>query len=245
VKEPLAVYRGLRELGTGWVQFIPIVRRGRDGALTPDSVTGEGYGSFLCAVFDEWVHNDLGRLEVQLFAETALVKAGGAARLCWMKPECGRVLVVEQDGGVYACDHFVDDAHRIGDVSGSSLGELAESPAQRRFGSGKRDGLTAQCAACHWLMYCNGGCPKDRFAQAEDGEPGHNVLCVGLRRFFAHADGVLDKIIALRQSGTAPADIMSALRAEARAKWKGIGRNSPCPCGSGKKAKNCCWGTAP
>jgi uncharacterized protein len=250
-KEPLAVYRGLRSYGTGWIQFIPVVRfiengnasnstrdsidlvYGTEFQLTPDSVTSEAFGDFLCAVFDEWAFHDLGKTEVQIFAETALVKSGGQARLCWMSPVCGRVLVVEQDGGVYSCDHFVDSRHRIGDINEQTLAELVNSPAQKTFGSEKRGGLADRCLNCRWLKYCYGGCPKDRVA-------GVNVLCEGYRRFFSHADGVLDRIIALRKSGAAPAAVMSALLLEARSKWKGIGRNDPCPCGSGKKLKACC-----
>jgi uncharacterized protein len=277
VKEPLAVYRKLRSYATGWIQFIPVVRfmeSGNDAIyqLTPDSVTGEAFGDFLCAVFDEWAFHDLGKTEVQIFAETALVKSGGQARLCWMSPVCGRVPVVEQDGGVYSCDHFVDAKHRIGDIAYTSeakstnsplqtatlaeltntpmqtatlaeltnsptqaatLAELVNSPSQIKFGNDKRDGLTDRCLTCPWLKYCNGGCPKDRAA-------GVNVLCEGYRRFFSHADGVLDRIIALRKGGAAPAAVMSALIMEAQAKWKGVGRNAPCPCGSGKKFKACC-----
>jgi len=239
-KEPLAVYRALRNLNTGWIQFIPIVRRQPGGGVTPDSVTGEAYGDFLCTVFDEWSLNDLGRLDVQLFAETALVWAGGGAGLCWMAPVCGRALIVEVDGGVYSCDHYVAPAYRIGDIYASHLGELADSPVQSRFGENKRDSLPGQCRSCEWLSVCNGGCPKDRFAVSRDNEPGLNVLCGGLQKFFAHARPVMDTIIQQTKQGLAPGAIMPGLRAQARAKWKGVGRNDPCPCGSGKKAKYCC-----
>ena len=244
-KEPLAVYRALRNLNTGWIQFIPIVRRGPGGELTPDSVTGESYGEFLCAVFDDWSLNDLGRLDVQLFAETARICAGGAAGLCWMAPVCGRALIVEVDGGVYSCDHYVTPEHRIGDIYASHLGELADSPEQRRFGENKRAGLHARCCACPWLTVCNGGCPKDRFALPEGGEPGLNILCNGLRRFFSHAWPVIDAIIRQTRQGYNAQRIMAGLRAQALSKWKGVGRNDPCPCGSGKKAKYCCWSKHP
>lgn len=215
-RAPLAVYRALRAFDTGWVQFIPIVRRLPDGSgVTEDSVTPEGYGKFLCAVFDEWVRNDLGRVDVQLFAETARVWAGGAAGLCWMAPTCGRALIVEQDGGVYSCDHFVDAAHRIGDIATSTLRALADSAEQRRFGDSKRDALTAQCRACPWLPVCGGGCLKDRFAVADDGEPGLYYLCGGLRRFFAHAHGPLLRAMELSRQGKSPQAVMAAMRAPA------------------------------
>ena len=244
-KDPLAVYRALRNFQTGWIQFIPVVRKTGDGRLTEDSVSGGDYGDFLCAVFDEWIYHDLGRLDVQFFAETARVWSGGTAGLCWMAPTCGRVLVVEHDGGVYSCDHFVMPEHRIGSIEASSLGDLMDLPEQRRFGSAKRDALPAQCLACPWLDLCNGGCPKDRIAMSETGEPGLNCLCQGLRQFFAHAEKPLKMIIRMKNSGVTPEAMMTRLRAEAKTRWKGIGRNDPCPCGSGKKAKNCCWDRRP
>jgi len=244
-QDPVGVYRALRELDTGWVQFIPIVRRDKDGRVTPDSATPEGYGDFLCAVFDEWVRNDIGRLEIQQVAEMGLVWSGGSANLCWMAPTCGRVLVVEQDGSVFSCDHFVRPEHRIGDILSFSLAELVDSPVQRSFGDAKRDRLPAKCRACPWLDVCNGGCPKDRFTVAEDGEPGLNYLCAGLRKFFAHAGPQVRRIVELRRLGKKPPEIMAQLRAEAMERWRGIGRNDPCPCGSGRKAKHCCWDKRP
>jgi uncharacterized protein len=240
-KEPISVYRALRDLGTGWMQFIPIVRRAPDGQMTSESVTSEAYGRFLCAVFDDWVRHDLGKLNVQLFAEMSLVWSGGSASLCWMAPTCGRALIVEHDGGVYACDHFVTPAHRIGDLQTSLLSALVDAPAQRRFGDDKQDRLPAQCRSCSWLEVCNGGCPKDRFALAKDGEPGINYLCSGLRSFFAHAEQPLRQVMEHRRRGLSPEAIMTELRAESLVRWRGIGRNDPCPCGSGRKVKKCCW----
>jgi uncharacterized protein len=244
-EEPIAVYRALRDLNTGWIQFIPIVQRTTDGQVTSESVTGEEYGYFLCTVFDEWIRNDLGRLDIQLFAEMALVWSGGTASLCWMAPTCGRVLIVEQDGGVYSCDHFVTPDHRIGDIKTSPLRTLVDIPVQRCFGNDKRDRLPMQCRSCSWLATCNGGCLKDRFALAENGEPGLNYLCSGFRQFFAHAEQPLKQVMQLRKSGLTPDAIMAELHAESLARWRGVGRNDPCPCGSGRKAKHCCWSKRP
>ena len=244
-EEPVSVYRGLRALGTGWLQFIPIVRHKQDGRVTPESVTPEAYGRFLCAVFDDWVHHDLGKLNVQLFAETSLVWEGGTTNLCWMAPTCGRIVVVEHDGAVYACDHFVTPEHRIGDLASAHLGALVDAPIQRRFGDDKRDRLPAQCRSCPWLAVCNGGCPKDRFTLAEDGEPGLYYLCGGLRQFFAHAEQPLRHLIERRRKGIRPEAIMAELRGKSLLRWHGVGRNDPCPCGSGRKAKQCCWSQRP
>jgi uncharacterized protein len=212
-KEPISVYQALRRLDTGWIQFIPIIRRTPDGQLTAESVRSEAYGRFLCAVFDEWIYHDLGRLYVQFFAEILLVLSGGTASLCWMAPTCGRVLVVEHDGSVYACDHFVTPEHRIGDLETSLLSALVDAPVQRCFGDDKRDRLPTQCRSCPWLMVCNGGCPKDRFALADDGETGLNYLCSGLRQFFAHAERPLRQVMERMRQGLSPEAIMAELRA--------------------------------
>ena len=209
--DPLGVYRGLRELGTGWAQFIPIVVRLPDGSIAPESVTPDGYGDFLCAVFDEWVTHDLGELDVQLFAETARIWAGGEASLCWMAPTCGRVLIAEEDGGVYACDHFVDAEHRLGSLTNARLDALANSERQFQFGDLKRDALTDECKRCPWLPCCNGGCLKDRFGLSEDGEPGQYYLCRGLKRFFAHAHGPMTRVMELSSQGVKPGEIMETL----------------------------------
>ena len=211
-REPLAVYRALRQLDTGWIQFIPIVRRTGGGELSPESVGGEGYGRFLCEIFDEWLLNDIGKTEVQLFAETAMIRSGRAATLCWMAPTCGRVLIVERDGGVYACDHYVTPGYRLGDIAASDLVSLVDSPGQRRFGGNKSRLLPKQCRECRWLSLCNGGCPKDRLALTQDGEPGLNILCDGLKRFFAHSEEPIKRVMALRRSGFGPDAIMARLR---------------------------------
>jgi uncharacterized protein len=216
-REPLAVYRALRELDTGWIQFIPIVRRDAEGQLTPDSVSAEGYGEFLCTIFDEWALHDIGHLDVQLFAEAARVWSGGEAGLCWMAPTCGRALIVEMDGGVYSCDHYVYPEYRIGDIETNQLRNLADLPVQIRFGDDKRDRLSAQCRTCPHLTLCNGGCPKDRFkpgqlATTVEDDPPLNHLCGGLKRFFSHAQPIATQILRLARRGLSPVAIMAELR---------------------------------
>ncbi len=217
-EDPLGVYRALRDLGTGWIQFIPIVVRTPEGSVDPVSVTPSGYGAFLCRVFDEWVAHDLGQCDVQLFAETARVLAGGQASLCTMAPTCGRVLIAEEDGSIYSCDHFVDPEHRTGNLKTGRIADLAESAFQTRFGNAKRDTLTAQCRACPWLSCCNGGCLKDRFGLSRDGEAGQYYLCEGLEAFFAHACPVLEEAEALSRQGKDAGQIMKRLKKNAREK---------------------------
>nr|AHF25911.1 chondroitin sulfate/heparin utilization regulation protein [uncultured bacterium Contigcl_1539] len=211
-EDPLEVYRAIKETGAAWCQFIPIVVRTEEGGFTKESVTPEGYGQFLSTIFDEWVRHDLGKIDVQLFAETARIMAGGEASLCWMAKTCGRALIAEEDGAIYSCDHFVDDAHRLGMLQKAELGEMANSDFQIAFGNAKKENLTQECKDCLFLQYCNGGCPKDRFGVSADGEAGQYYLCVGLKAFFAHAIPVLEQVMKMSRGGKTPVEIMAALR---------------------------------
>jgi uncharacterized protein len=135
----------------------------------------------------------------------------------------------------------VDQAHRPGNIRHTPLTTLLASPAQQAFGEAKRTTLPACCRRCDVLAYCNGGCPKDRFLTSPDGEPGLNYLCAGLRRFFTHARPHLERLAAVLRSRAGLEAFSRSLRAPDR---PAVGRNEPCPCGSGKKSKRCCLGRA-
>jgi uncharacterized protein len=237
--QPLAVYRFLRDVGVTWLQFIPIVERLPGGGVSDRSVLPEDFGTFLSAIFDEWIRHDVGRMFIQLFEESATVWAGMPARLCVLRETCGRALVIEHNGDVYACDHFVLPEHRLGNLADRSLEDMVESPEQRAFGQAKQDGLPQVCRQCDVRFICNGGCPKDRFILSADGEPGLNYLCAGFRDFFHHAAPHLRRLAILWRRGSAPAEIMAEMERADAARWR-VGRNDPCPCGSGRKYKHCC-----
>ena len=240
-----AIYRSLRDLGTGWIQFIPIVRRDAHGQVTDDSVSPSAYGEFLRDIFAQWIFRDLDKCEVQLFSEMALVLSGQEANLCWMRETCGEVPVIEKDGSVFACDHFVRPEYRIGSIVTEHLDTLMHSGMQTRFGIEKKDGLTAACRACPWLSLCHGGCPKDRFALSPDEEKGQYYLCEGLKSFFAYAVPRLRDAMLLSARGMSRKDIMASLVQKERASMRNLSRNDPCPCGSGKKYKQCCQKRCP
>jgi len=149
--------------------------------------------------------------------------------------------VVERSGDFFPCDHFVDSAHRFGNITETPLAELLESPPQRAFGKAKQEGLPRVCKACDFLEMCNGGCPKDRFLQAPDGESGLNYLCAGYTRFFGHCRPFVEELRGLvepqRREGEAAPAATGLAGTRAR-----TGRNDPCPCGSGRKYKKCCMG---
>lgn len=214
-KRPLDVYRFLRrELGSTHLQFIPIVEcqdfkstapqhwdparlpvvgtpQARPGhpesVVTEWSVDPEEYGYFLCKVWDEWCRRDVGKALVN-FCETLVVQhLGEPSQICVFSETCGKGVVVEHDGSVYACDHYVYPEYRIGNVRSQSLADMVFSPTQVRFGYNKSDTLPKYCRDCAYLSDCWGECPKNRFVRAPDGEPGLNYLCPAFKRFFAHA----------------------------------------------------------
>jgi uncharacterized protein len=208
---PLEVYRYFRELGVTHLQFLPLVQPEGPAGAAPEAI-----GAFLCAVFDEWIRNDLGRIAVQTFDEAFRPAAGQPHALCTFRETCGDVLVLEHEGSVYPCDHFVDPGHRLGNLRQQTLAALSADPALAAFGRRKRGGLPARCRACEVLAWCNGGCPKDRILAEPDGEPGVNWLCPAYRRFFRHCRPVLARLAAHWKVGRPLRAFAPARKAPAR-----------------------------
>jgi uncharacterized protein len=253
---PLEVYRFLRDEIAAprrqddplFIQFIPIVERQNDtgfqegDAVTERSVGGRQYGEFLCAVFDEWVRRDVGRVFVQLFDVALSVWMGERAGLCVFEETCGDALALEHNGDLFSCDHYVEPRHKLGNLAETPLREMVSAPRQLQFGSSKRDTLPRCCRACSLRFICNGGCPKDRVLKTPDGEPGLNYLCEGYKVFFTHVNRPMRGMADLIRQRRPPADIMFSLAREEQELERRLartGRNDPCPCGSGVKFKYC------
>ena len=234
----LEVYRFFRDdLGARYLQLIPIVERDNEtgyqegNAVTERSVDPDAWGRFLGAVFDEWVRRDVGTMFVQMFDAALASWVGIAPSMCIFREECGDAVVLEHNGDLYSCDHFVEPGYLLGNVMHTSMVELVASPRQRAFGAAKRDTLPRYCRECEVRFACNGECPKNRFTLTPDGEPGLNYLCAGYKAFFTHVDGLMRIMAERLRTGRAPADVMDVLASAPR--------NEPCPCGSGRKAKLC------
>ena len=195
VGDPLGLYGFFRDLGVTHLQFLPLVTPEGEACATPEAI-----GAFLCAVFDRWIRQDLGRVVVQMFDEALRPAYGLDHALCLFRPTCGEVIVLEHDGSVYPCDHFVSAGTRLGSLRERPLAELAAHPELKAFGLAKRDTLAAKCRACDVLAWCHGGCPKDRIDTAPDGAP-LNRLCPAYRRFFRHCRPVLARLAAHLEAG--------------------------------------------
>ncbi|HSA02079.1 MAG TPA: anaerobic sulfatase maturase [Candidatus Paceibacterota bacterium] len=198
VWRPAEVYGFFKEIGASYVTFLPLVIPQSDAphGVNPLTVPAEAWGDFLCAIFDEWLAGDIGRIKVQIIEEAARSAFGLEHSLCLFRPVCGDIPVVDCNGDFYSCDHFVNPEHRLGNLRETSLADLIESREQRAFGLAKRDRLPRVCRVCPVLDMCHGECPKNRFTQAPDGEPGLNYLCPGYLKFFTHARPFVDEVAA-------------------------------------------------
>ena len=206
-----------------YLQFLPVVeyvkmRPGKrplivspdeeEAVPAPWSVSAKGYGKFMCDVFDEWVKFDVGSKFVQLFDITLGNWCGVPPTLCAFGEVCGDGLVVEHNGDVYSCDHFVYPEYRLGNIAERELVTMYRSSEQQAFGRDKRDALPLECKRCNYYFLCRGECPKHRFEYAKNGEPYMNVLCEGYKMFFRHTDPYMRYMKTLIEKGEPASKVM-------------------------------------
>ena len=224
VEHPMEFYRFFRdELECRYLQFTPVVERthileGRcrllhgsepDGVVTPYSVTAKQWGEFLCAIFDEWVRNDVGEMFVQLFDTTLANWVGAPAGVCTMSKYCGQGAAIEHNGDVYSCDHFVFSEYKLGNIHDNSLISMMYGTKQREFGEAKYRSLPKQCRKCRYEFACHGECPRNRFISTADGQHGLNYLCEGYHAFFTKAHKAMDYMSQQLKQGLPPANVMN------------------------------------
>ncbi|MBV8500327.1 MAG: anaerobic sulfatase maturase [Paucibacter sp.] len=236
-RHPLEVYRFLKDEGVRFIQFNPVVERlpgpaaialgqtfgtppflsrpssPTDGpaAVTQHTVEPEAYGDFLIAVFDEWVRHDVGSIHVMNFEWALAAWCQLPATVCLFAPRCGKAAIVEHNGSVYSCDHFMYPDYHLGDIRRDSLVELMQSPRQQAFGAAKETALPAYCRRCDYRFACHGECPKNRFATTPDGEPGLNYLCPSYKKYFRHITAAMNGMAKLLAHGQPASAIMQAL----------------------------------
>lgn len=224
---PLDFYHFFKEIGCRYIQFTPIVERifrhddgrhlaaveeGDNEKLADFSVTPEQWGNFLCTIFDEWVKNDVGEYFIQLFDATLANWVGEQPGVCSLAKTCGHAGVMEFNGDVYSCDHFVFPQYKLGNIYSKTLVEMMYSDKQQQFGRNKFDSLPSQCKECQYLFACNGECPKNRFCKTATEEPGLNYLCKGYYQYFDHVAPYMDFMKKELLAERAPANIMEAIR---------------------------------
>lgn len=222
------VYRFLKSIGSRFMQFLPVVEHiipgddnrrpviakpGTEGSgMAPWSVSAPGYGRFMTDIFDEWVVRDVGEYFVQAFDMTLAQWVGAKPGLCIYSETCGDALVVEHNGDVYSCDHFVYPEYKLGNILETDLSLLYQSPRQFEFGVNKRNTLPRYCMRCKYYFACRGECPKHRFMKTETGEPGLNALCEGFKHYYQHVEPYMEYMAMLLAQKRAPALVMQWAR---------------------------------
>jgi uncharacterized protein len=232
---PLEVYRFFRDAGVEFIQFTPIVERlpdahsakmglhlaapaaldGKNEAteVTPWSVVPEAYGDFLITIYEEWVRHDVGKVFVMNFEWALNAWIGNPSPVCVHAKQCGRSLVIEHNGDVYACDHCVYPRYRLGNILTDTLPRMVEKSLASQFGITKETALPRWCRECEVLAACQGGCPKHRFQKTYNDEPGLHYLCEGYKKFFLHIRKYLRAMTQLLANGLPASLVMDAIKA--------------------------------
>ncbi len=227
----LEVYQFLKSIGSHYMQFMPVLehvkypldKNGKpvkgarpfivdpheSGAqIAPWSVSDVGFGKFMCDIFDYWVRNDVGRYYVNQFDATLANWYGVQPGTCVYAETCGGNSVIEHNGDLYPCDHFVYPKYLLGNITEKSISDMMSSDLQVKFGIDKRNSLPSKCRRCEWLFTCHGECPKHRFNSTEAGETGLNALCTGYKMFYSHVAPYMDFMKDLLNEEKAPAGVI-------------------------------------
>lgn len=224
---PLEFYRFFKENGCQFLQFTPIVERltrHEDGrtlasladkdeiSLSEASVAPEQWGYFLCAIFDEWVRKDVGKIFVEIFDCTLANWMGISPGICAYSKECGHAGVMEHNGDVYSCDHFVFPEYKLGNIRDHSLIDMLYGEQQQEFSRLKHSSLPRQCKECDMEFACHGECPKNRFMKDKYGDSDLNYLCPGYYHYYQHVAPYMDYMKQELMSQRPPSNIMKVVQ---------------------------------
>ena len=227
VEHPLEFYHFFRDNGCQYLQFTPIVERltehedgrtlasladDREIPLADASVTPQQWGNFLCTIFDDWVRHDVGKTFVEIFDCTLANWMGVLPGICAYSKECGHAGVMEHNGDVYSCDHFVFPEYKLGNIREQSLIDMLYGEKQQVFSRLKHTSLPRQCKECDMEFACHGECPKNRFEKDKYGEPGLNYLCQGYYQYYTHVAPYMDFMKRELLAQRPPANIMNVLK---------------------------------
>ena len=231
---PLEVYRFFKEQGVRFIQFIPIVERTTDGMaeslglrhaapsslqqenvhreVTSWTVDPEVYGDFLITIFDEWVRNDVGEIHIMNFEWALTSWLGLASNICIFSERCGQAVVMEHNGDVYSCDHYVYPKYKLGNILTDMPNDMVDSKEQAAFGASKVLDLPQECQTCEVRFACHGECPKRRFTLSSNGEPGLNYLCKGYKKYFRYIHPYMKVMVQLIENDLPASEVMDVIK---------------------------------
>ncbi len=231
VKKAREIYLYLKNHGFNYHQYIPCVEFDKNGNLKHFSITGEEWGDFLCELFDEWIKEDINQISIRLFDSIINYLMNKQYTVCYMGSDCCQYFVVEYDGSVYPCDFFVQENLLLGNIMKGDWSDFLKSPIYKKFGK-QKSLLNDYCDKCSYINLCHGDCQKFRNGHHKSLKK-LSVLCKGWKKFYTYT---LSQFEILEKNLRDNKKINGSIQI----KRKKIARNSPCPCGSGKKFKNCC-----
>jgi len=231
VKKANEIYHYLKEQGFYYHQYIPCVEYNKNNNPESYSITGEEWGNFLCDLFDLWIKEDINKISIRLFDSILEYLVYGRYNACHMGKSCCQYFVIEYDGSIYPCDFFVQEDLLLGNILEDKWEDILKSPIYHKFGQ-KKSEWHQNCNSCPFINFCHGDCQKFRIGHPQNSTV-LSVLCKGWKKFYTHTLPRF-KIIAERIKN------QQEINSLIQIKSKKVGRNSPCPCGSGKKYKNCC-----
>ena len=211
VDYPMEFYHFFKRIDCRYIQFAPIVEV-IDGKPASWNVPSSQWGDFLIAIFDEWVKKDVGTFYIQYFDSTLANWTGKQPGVCTLAQTCGHAGVLEFNGDLYSCDHFVFPKYKLGNIKSQTLTEMMYSERQLKFGTDKYDRLPTQCRECEFLFACYGECPKNRILRTGSGETGLNYLCEGYHKFFKHVAPYMDFMKNELLQQRPPANVMHHFR---------------------------------
>jgi uncharacterized protein len=233
------IYGYLVDQGFFYHQYIPCVEFDENGELLPFSINGKEWGGFMCEIFDEWYSKDVYRVSFRHFDSILFKMVEGSINVCNLGRNCCQYFVVEYNGDIYPCDFFVEESLRLGNVMDTSWKEVLGSKTYNKFGAQKAQ-WNKECQACDCLDLCSGDCLKHRIYA---GNPPQNLswLCEGWKQFIRHARSRFEYLAQeIRERRMEEKRLLDQQKRQARETFSSVGRNDPCPCGSGRKFKKCC-----
>jgi uncharacterized protein len=133
------IYRYFVDRGIQYVQFIPVLERTVDGTIAAYSCTARQLGDYLCDVFRLWVSQGVGKVSERFIDGVLHQLIFGAPATCLQARRCAGAYVLEFNGDLYACDHFVSQRWRIGNILCRPLEELVTDPRVEEFSRLKTD----------------------------------------------------------------------------------------------------------
>ena len=231
---PLEIYRYFKEMGVRFIQFIPIVERTADitaaslglrhavpssakqedihRQVTEWTVEPEAYGDFLITIFDEWVRNDVGEIHIMNFEWALTSWLGLSSNICLFTENCGQAVIMEHNGDIYSCDHYVYPEYKLGNILTDCPEEMVDSREQIAFGKNKSLSLPQECQTCEVQFACHGECPKRRFTMASNGDEGLNYLCKGYKKYFRHIHPYMKVIVQLIEHDLPASEVMNVIK---------------------------------